>query len=80
MRVTPSTATDPRQLAAELRERINPAYAHVLGTESHERRICAEAIEVQAARIADLEAALEQLRDRVLDEYDRIYISGVLSK
>lgn len=31
-------------------------------------------------RIAELEAALEQLRDRVIDEYDRIYISGVLGK
>lgn len=31
-------------------------------------------------RIADLEAALEQLRDRVIDEYDRIYINGVLGK
>lgn len=34
----------------------------------------------QAARIAELEAALNQLRDRVIDEYDRIYISGVLGK
>lgn len=41
----PSTAADPRKLAAELRERINPAYADTLGTESHERRLCAEAIE-----------------------------------
>lgn len=45
MSVIPSTATDPRQLAADLRERINHAYAHVLGTESHERLLCAEAIE-----------------------------------
>ena len=80
MRVTPSTATDPRQLAAELRDRINPAYAHVLGTESYERGVCVEVIESQAARIADLEAALDQLRDRVKDEYDRIYITGVLGR
>ena len=73
-------AGDPRKLAELLRQNINPAYAHQIGTESHERRICAEAIEAQAARIADLEAALNQLRDRVIDEYDRIYISGVLGK
>lgn len=43
LRVMPSTATDPRQLA-------------------------------------ELEQALKVLRDRVQDEYDRIYISGVLAK
>lgn len=71
---------DPRKLAELLRQNINPAFAYHIGTESHERRVCAEAIEAQAARIADLEAALNQLRDRVIDEYDRIYISGVLGK
>lgn len=45
MRIMPSVAADPRQLAAEMRERINPAYANQAGTESHERRLCAEAIE-----------------------------------
>lgn len=35
----------PTELAADLRTRINPAYEHQLGTESYERRVCAEAIE-----------------------------------
>jgi len=35
----------PQELAADLRSRINPLYADQLGTESYERRICAEAIE-----------------------------------
>ena len=73
-------AGDPRKLVELLRQNISPAYTHQIGTESHERRIYTEAIEAQAARIADLEAALNQLRDRVIDEYDRIYISGVLGK
>ena len=34
----------------------------------------------KAARIAELENALEVLRNHVQDEYDRIYISGVLAK
>ena len=45
LRVMPSTATDPRQLAAELRERINPAYANSVGTESWERKLCADTID-----------------------------------
>ena len=35
----------PAELAADLRTRINPKYATQIGTESYERRICAEAIE-----------------------------------
>lgn len=35
----------PQDLADDLRSRINPAYAAQLGTESYERRLCAEAIE-----------------------------------
>jgi hypothetical protein len=34
----------------------------------------------KAARIAELENALEVLRNHVQDEYDRIYISAVLAK
>ena len=49
--------------------------------DARRRRFMEESIiDRQAARIADLEAALDQLRDRVIDEYDRIYISGVLGK
>lgn len=32
-------------LIADLRSRINPAYAAQLGTESYERRLCAETLE-----------------------------------
>ncbi len=41
----------PQGLAADLRSRINPAYAATLGTESYERRLCAEAIEALLAQI-----------------------------
>ena len=47
-------------LAQELRQRINPAYATQLGTESYERRLCAEAIEDLLAINAEL---LEALKD-----------------
>lgn len=57
----PSTAADPRKLAAELRERINPAYADTLGTESHERRLCAEAIEGLLAQRDELAIELKRL-------------------
>lgn len=34
-----------KALLSDLRSRINPQYEHVIGTESYERRQCAEAIE-----------------------------------
>lgn len=40
--------SDAEDLIADLRSRINPIYAAQLGTESYERRICAEALEAQA--------------------------------
>lgn len=54
------TITD---LIADLRSRINPAYAHTLGTESYERRMCAEALEAQQAEIEQLMYALENSAD-----------------
>ena len=39
----------PNDLIDDLRSRINPAYAAQLGTESYERRLCAEAIEALIA-------------------------------
>lgn len=39
----------PQDLIDELRSRINPAYATQLGTESYERRLCAEALEALIA-------------------------------
>lgn len=41
----PLVCDDPAQIAAGLRERINPLYADQIGTESYELRICAEVIE-----------------------------------
>jgi hypothetical protein len=35
----------PEDLIDDLRSRINPVYAAQLGTESYERRVCAEVIE-----------------------------------
>lgn len=45
----------PRELATELRSRINPEYAAQIGTESYERRLCAEALEAQADEIERLQ-------------------------
>lgn len=45
----------PRDLIDDLRSRINPAYATQLGTESYERRLCAEALEAQHDRLEVLE-------------------------
>lgn len=55
----------PAELAADLRTRINPVYAAQLGTESYERRICADVI-FQLLKESDaqrkvLEQALESL-------------------
>ncbi len=36
-------------LVADLRSKINPQYAAVTGTESYERRLCAEALEMMRA-------------------------------
>lgn len=44
-------------LIADLRSRINPAYADVLGTESYVLRLCVEALAAQQAEIERLRAA-----------------------
>ena len=46
------------ELIADLRERINPAYADMRGTESYERKLCADALAAADKRIAELEAAI----------------------
>ena len=56
----------PAELAADLRTRINPVYADQLGTESYERRICADVI-FQLLKESDaqrkvLEQALEAMQ------------------
>lgn len=48
-----------QDLANDLRSRINPVYAAQLGTESYERRLCAEAIEELLAENERLRDALE---------------------
>ena len=47
-------------IAQELRSRINPLYASQIGTESYERRVCAEEIERLEDEKAELLAALRQ--------------------
>lgn len=47
----PPNEMTPQELIAELRSRINPLYASQMGTESYERRLCAEALEAQADQI-----------------------------
>ena len=51
-------------LAADLRQRINPAYAAQRGTESYERRECAEVIEELIELNVELLDALVLLLDR----------------
>lgn len=50
-----------KTLVDDLRSRINPAYAATHGTESHERMICADAIEKLLA-----------IQDTLLDEIARL--------
>lgn len=44
----------PQDLIDDLRSRINPLYSTTIGTESYERRLCAEALESQCDEIAQL--------------------------
>ena len=64
----------PQDLIADLRSRINPAYSAQLGTESYERRLCAEAIEAQLAdgeKLRDDIARLRTQRDYLLSDARR---------
>lgn len=45
----------------DLKARINPQYSNTIGTESYERRLCAEEIESLRARVAELEAMDEPI-------------------
>ena len=51
-------------LIQDLRSRINPAYAEHIGTESWERKICADALEEQQIEIQRLRADLDEERQR----------------
>lgn len=52
----------PQDLVDDLRSRINPAYANVIGTESYERRICADALEELLAQVDALRSEVDRLR------------------
>jgi len=53
------------ELVVDLRSRINPAYADQIGTESHERRLCAEAIEALLAENEALKITAERLSGKI---------------
>ena len=63
----------PIDLIADLRSRINPAYANQIGTESWERKLCADALEVQASTIECLHSweADAQARAGLLEQHLR---------
>ena len=65
----------PTELAADLRTRINPLYATQIGTESYERRLCAEAIEGLPATVAERDAEIERRKGTLQDvrgHYERV--------
>ena len=64
----------PRDLIDDLRSRINPAYAAQVGTESYERRLCAESLEAQADEIDRLRA------EAVEADALREKLAGILSR
>lgn len=51
-----------QELLADLRSRINPAYQDVRGTESYERKQCADAIEALMGRLEKAEKDAERYR------------------
>ena len=63
----------PEDLIADLRSRINPAYANQIGTESWERKLCADALEEQASKIDLLHSweANAQARAGLLEQHLR---------
>ena len=57
----------PKELVKDLRSRINPLYAATSGTESYERRICADTIEELMMEIDRLSGLLAEAADSVSD-------------
>lgn len=51
-----------QELLADLRSRINPAYQDVRGTESYERKQCADAIEALQKEVSALDVLLEECK------------------
>ena len=58
---------DYKDLIDDLRSRINPAYAEVIGTESHERKVCADVIEQLIAE-RDVSQQTADLNGQALEE------------
>lgn len=68
----------PKELIADLRTRINPAYENQIGTDSWERKLCADALDKQAAEIQRLTSDLrdgDALRERMADILSRTAIA-----
>ncbi len=59
-----------QQLIDDLKCRINPAYANTLGTESHERRQCVEALESLSSDRHQLISSVERCYRMLLTEPD----------
>jgi len=71
---------DYQELIDDLRGRINPQYVDCMGTESHERKQCLDAIESLLAENERLNAELAKYRDahvvawvEVIDSYEGPY-------
>ena len=62
---------------ADLKSRINPAYANMLGTESFERRMCVEAIERLTADLAELRTERNDLMCALLALMDEPQPLGI---
>jgi hypothetical protein len=56
------------ELISDLRERINPAYADQRGTESYERKQCADALEAADKRIAEERETYDRLFEEGADK------------
>ncbi len=64
----PYTASLTQQAAAlvyDIRQRINPQYADQRGTESYERKECADMIDALRERLAELEQDNQHLSDEL---------------
>lgn len=68
-----------QELLADLRSRINPAYQDVRGTESHERKQCADAIEALQGECAEhKENAIRNARQAVAFRAERDQLQSKL--
>lgn len=56
----------PQELINNLRNAINPAYAHQIGTESYERRLCVEVMEALLQECGRLEEICVAVHSKIL--------------